>query len=122
MPRRVQLAHFDKGEGSLSVFEGLMPGSIKRVYYIMDVPQEVVRGGHRHHNTWQALVCIKGSCRVYVNNGETETSFVLDKPENCLLLEPKDWHTMDNFSADAILLVMANEIYDVTDYIDKPYI
>lgn len=121
MPKQVLLAHFNSEQGSLRVFEGLMPGSIKRVYYITDVPYDTVRGGHRHHNTWQALVCIKGSCRVYVHDGESEQEFILNKPEVCLLLEPKDWHTMDNFSQEAILLVMANEMYDVNDYIDEPY-
>lgn len=121
MPNKITLAHFNSDEGSLRVFEGLMPGCIKRVYYITDVPSDTIRGGHRHHTTWQALVCIKGSCRVYVHDGVSEQEFMLNKPDVCLLLEPKDWHTMDNFSQDAILLVMANEVYDVNDYIDEPY-
>lgn len=121
MPKQLRLAHFNSDQGSLRVFEGLMPGSIKRIYYITDVPVDSVRGGHRHHRTWQALVCIKGRCRVYVNDGVTEQTFWLDQPESCLLLEPQDWHTMDSFSEDAILLVMANEMYDVNDYIDEPY-
>lgn len=121
MPQQIGLAHFNSDQGSLRVFEGLMPGSIKRIYYITDVPPDTVRGGHRHHITWQALICIKGSCRVYVHDGGSEQEFLLDKPDVCLLLEPKDWHTMDNFSQDAILLVMANEMYDVNDYIDEPY-
>jgi hypothetical protein len=40
---------------------------------------------------------------------------------SCLILEPKDWHIMDSFSDDAILLVLSNEYYDQADYIDDPY-
>ena len=46
---------------------------------------------------------------------------ILDNPNKCLIVEPEDWHTMDNFSKDAVLLVLASEYYDASDYIDKPY-
>lgn len=121
MPKIVDLAKFDSQNGNLTVIEGLIPGNIRRVYYITNVPKGVTRGGHRHKITWQALICIKGSCRVFVDDNTSKEYFELDSPARCLLLEPQDWHTMDNFSEDAILLVMANEIYDVNDYIDEPY-
>ena len=37
------------------------------------------------------------------------------------MLEPKDWHIMDEFSEDAILLVVSNQPYDKADYIYEPY-
>ena len=43
---------------------------------------------------------------------------MLSKPNQILLLEPEDWHTMD-FSADAVLLVLASEHYDKEDYIHE---
>jgi dTDP-4-dehydrorhamnose 3,5-epimerase-like enzyme len=107
--------------GNLLVFENLLPGAIKRVYYITDVPADVVRGKHRHHNTWQALICISGTCRVYVHNGEREDVYHLSKNDSCLILAPNDWHFMDSFSENAVLLVLANEYYNVKDYIDEPY-
>ena len=80
-----------------------------------------MRGKHRHHKTVQAVICIKGSCAIYNNNGETEQEFILDSPDKCLLLEPRDWHKMYNFSKDGILLVLASENFDETDYIFDPY-
>lgn len=97
-----------------------MPGTIKRVFYIYGAGH-IPRGGHRHKKTWNALISIHGKCRVYVHDGEAESHFLLDKPNTCLILEPKDWHIMEDFSEDAILLVLSNEYYDRNDYIDAPY-
>ncbi|MCM1320681.1 MAG: FdtA/QdtA family cupin domain-containing protein [Bacteroides sp.] len=98
-----------------------MPFSIKRVYYIYNVPPESVRGGHRHKKNTQALVCVSGSCRINIDDGLEKSSVVLDSPTKCLVLHPKDWHTMGSFSSDAVLLVLASEYYDASDYIDEPY-
>jgi len=121
MPKIVELNTFNTGSGNLTVFEKIIPGTIKRVFYIYG-SGDMSRGGHRHHKAWNALICITGSCRVYSNDGETEEFFMLDNPVSCLILEPKDWHIMDSFSDDAILLVLSNEYYDQADYIDEPYL
>jgi len=121
MSKLVELNTFNSGSGNLTVFEKIIPGTIKRVFYIYG-SGDMSRGGHRHHKAWNALICITGSCRVYSNDGETEEFFMLDNPVSCLILEPKDWHIMDSFSDDAILLVLSNEYYDLADYIDEPYL
>jgi dTDP-4-dehydrorhamnose 3,5-epimerase-like enzyme len=114
------LDSFSTGSGNLTVFEKLIPGTIKRVFYIQGA-KNATRGGHRHHNTYNALICVQGSCHVYCCDGTSEIDYTLDSPTTCLILEPKDWHIMDTFSEDAILLVLANEYYDRADYIDTPY-
>jgi len=121
MPLLIDLNTFNTGAGNLTVFEKIIPGMIKRVFYIYGAG-ETQRGGHRHHKTWNALICIHGSCRVYSTDGESEGYFLLDNPVSCLILEPKDWHIMDSFSQDSILLVLSNEYYDKADYIDEPYL
>lgn len=120
MASLIELDTFHSESGNLTVFEKMMPGTIKRVFYIYGAG-DAPRGGHRHHKTWNALICLHGHCRVYANDGHEESHFLLDNPGNCLILEPQDWHTMEGFSEDAILLVLANEYYDVSDYIDAPY-
>lgn len=112
---------FNSEMGDLNVFERVIPGEIKRIFYICNVPINTVRGKHRHHKTWQALICISGSCRVYVDNSVEENVFHLDGHSKCLVVEPKDWHFMDNFEENTILLVIANQYYSVDDYIDEPY-
>lgn len=120
MAKLFELDTFTSSSGHLTVFETILPGTIQRVFYIYDVGQ-ATRAGHRHKKTWNALICLNGSCRVYNNDGEKEETFVLDDPKQCLVLEPKDWHTMDRFTENAILLVVSNQLYDQSDYIDEPY-
>lgn len=116
----INLKTFTDKRGNLTVVEKVIPFDIKRVFYIYGV-DESKRGGHRHKATWQAAVCIKGSCTIYNNNGEQEETFELDAPHKCLLIEPADWHTMYNFTPDAILMVFASTFFDAGDYIFDPY-
>lgn len=118
----IKLKSIESHDGILSVFEQLMPGNIERVYFIYGVQSESIRGGHKHKETWQGLICLNGSCKIYVQDGHIEETFELDSPEKCLLLKPADWHQMYDFSINSTLLVLANKNYDPEDYIDEPYI
>lgn len=116
----LNLKTFTDTRGNLTVIEKSIPFDIKRIFYIYGV-DESVRGGHRHHKTVQAAICIQGSCLITNDDNQTKTEFLLDKPDKCLILEPKDWHAMSNFSRDAILMVLASEYFDNNDYIFEPY-
>lgn len=120
MPKCIKLDTYPADSGNLTVFEKIIPGTIKRVFYIYGAGH-IPRGGHRHKKTWNALICLHGHCKVHVNNGYEEGCYVLDDPSTCLILEPQDWHTMEAFSQEAILLVLSNEYYDKSDYIYEPY-
>lgn len=120
MAHFIQLKSFSDPRGSLTVIEKILPFEVKRIFYIYGV-DDSVRGKHRHHTTIQAAVCIHGSCIVSCDDGKTQRDFKLDHPENCLVIEPADWHTMHHFSSDAVLLVMASTYFDYNDYIFEPY-
>lgn len=122
MARIIELkSHLDQ-RGMLTVAQDEIPFGIRRAYFIQNVPSEkIVRGGHRHKTTTQALICIAGSCEVHNNDGTKKEVFLLDSPSKCLIIDKTDWHTMSNFSNEAILLVFASMKYDVNDYIDEPY-
>ncbi|MEW5819370.1 MAG: FdtA/QdtA family cupin domain-containing protein [Cyanobacteriota bacterium] len=121
MPGLISLKTFTDDRGNLTVIEDKeLPFKFKRVFYIYGV-DDSVRGGHRHKITYQALICLKGHCQVHNNNGKIKEEFWLDKPYKCLILYPEDWHTIDNFSEDCILQVMASEYYDPDDYIMEGY-
>ena len=117
----LDLKTFADKRGNLTVIEKTIPFDIKRIFYIYGV-DESVRGGHRHHTTIQAAICIQGSCHISNNDGSSEEEYTLDRPDKCLVLEPKDWHIMHNFSKDAILMVLASEYFDPNDYIFEPYV
>ena len=120
MARIIDLQTFTDKRGNLTVIEKVIPFDVKRIFYIYGV-DESKRGGHRHHKTIQAAICIKGKCTIYNYNGKQEDEFLLDKPNKCLILNPEDWHTMFDFSEDAILMVLASEFFDQADYIFEPY-
>lgn len=120
MPYLIKLKQFKDERGVLTIAEQEIPFTVKRIFYIQGKPG-YSRGGHRHHKTTQALICINESCIIYNNNGKKEEEFVLDHPSKCLILEPKDWHIMHKFKPGAILLVLASTLYDKNDYIDVRY-
>jgi dTDP-4-dehydrorhamnose 3,5-epimerase-like enzyme len=111
--------HTDK-RGNLTVIENVLPFKIKRIFYIYGVDGSV-RGGHRHHRTIQAAICIKGRCKIRNNDGEKTDIFLLRNPSQCLILGQKDWHEMFEFSKNAILMVLASENFDEKDYIFEKY-
>jgi dTDP-4-dehydrorhamnose 3,5-epimerase-like enzyme len=116
----IDLETHTDARGNLTVIEDVFPFTIKRVFYIYGVDKSE-RGGHRHHKTIQAAVCIQGECKIYNNDGKNDTVFHLDKPSKCVLLEPSDWHKMYDFSDNAILMVLASEKFDKDDYIFENY-
>jgi dTDP-4-dehydrorhamnose 3,5-epimerase-like enzyme len=120
MARLIDLKTFSDKRGNLTVIEKVIPFEIKRIFYIYGV-DDSVRGGHRHHKTIQAAICLRGGCIVSSNDSSKKEVFHLDHPSKCLIIEPKDWHTMHHFTEDAILMVLASEYFDVEDYIYEEY-
>ncbi len=115
----LNLPTFVDSRGSLTVLERALPFEVIRSYWIYGADGQT-RGGHRHTYTRQALVAISGVVSMYMNNGIMEDTIVLKYPSQCLLVEPKDWHTM-TFSKNSVLLVMSSHSYDRSEYIDTPY-
>ncbi len=121
MAHLINLKTFTDKRGNLTVIEKILPFEIRRIFYIYGV-DDSIRGGHRHNKTIQAAVCIKGSCKIFNDDGTNKSEYTLNSPDKCLLLEPCDWHKMYDFSDDAILMVVASEHFDKNDYIFEPYL
>ena len=94
-----------------------IPFEIKRVYYLYDTKKDVRRGGHAHKVLEQILVCIHGSCKVLLDNGLEKKVVSLEKPYEGLYISNDIWREMYDFSSDAVLLVLASNYYDESDYI-----
>ena len=122
MSKYIDLQTFTDVRGNLTVVEKVLPFDIKRVFYIYGVDSSV-RGNHRHYNTMQAAVSIQGSCDIMCQGGDFSpiVKYVLDSPSKCLIINPEDFHWMDNFSKDCILMVFASEFFNKEDYIFEPY-
>lgn len=94
-----------------------IPFDIKRVYYIYNVEHNVRRGFHSHKNLEQVLICVNGSAKILVKTPYDEQEVLLNDPQKGLYIGPMVWREMFDFSEDAVLLVIASEHYDVSDYI-----
>ena len=95
-----------------------IPFRIKRVYYLYDTIDGFVRGKHAHKNLQQILVCICGSVKIKLDNGKGDVKVVpLEKPYEGLYVSNDMWREMYDFSPDAVLVVLASEIYQEEDYI-----
>lgn len=93
------------------------PFEIKRVYYIFDTKDGVIRGYHAHIKLKQIAIAVKGSCTFVIDNGKSRDEITLDNPNTGLLIEGLIWREMKDFTPDCVLLVLASEHYDENDYI-----
>lgn len=94
-----------------------IPFPIKRVYYIYETLENVRRGFHAHKSLKQLMICIHGSCKVMLDDGKEREIVTLDKPYEGIFIESNIWREMYDFSEEAVLLVLASELYDESDYI-----
>jgi dTDP-4-dehydrorhamnose 3,5-epimerase-like enzyme len=97
--------------------EKSIPFEVKRVYYIFGTQPGVSRGFHSHINLQQLAICVSGKCRMLLDDGSNKESVWLDKPNLGLLIGNNIWREMHDFSEDCVLLVLASEHYDESDYI-----
>ncbi len=105
--------------GKLVVVEGAqdIPFDIQRVFYIYGSDSQVVRGQHANRNSEFVLINVSGSSKVRVDNGFEEDIIELNRPRMGLYLPTMLWKDMYDFSADSVLLVLANTHYDGHEYI-----
>ena len=119
MVQRINFPSLGDERGALVALEGAktVPFEIKRVYYIFGTQPGVARGFHAHRNLRQVAVCVTGKCRIVLDDGEKREEAWLDSPNKGLVVGEMVWHEMHDFSSDCVLLVLASEHYDESDYI-----
>jgi len=105
--------------GSLAYAEigQYLPFSPKRYFLVFDVPSSEVRGEHAHKKLHQFLVCVRGSCAVMVDDGTNREEYLLNSPGLAIHIPPMVWGVQYKYSRDAVLLVLASDIYSSDDYI-----
>ena len=107
--------------GRLVVQEAMserVPFEIRRSFFIFDTTPGTIRGNHAHYKNRQLLICVSGACTIKCEMPDgTKSEYRLDWPDKGLLVEGMVWHTMEEFSKDAVLLVLASEHYDEADYV-----
>ena len=116
----IDLKTFVDNRGVLTVIDHILPFNISRVYYIQGVNEAEHRGGHRHFICKEAVVSIQGSFTAHVINTKGSFTYLIENADNCLIIEPGDWHEFYNFTPNTVLLGLSSTAYDKDDYSKEP--
>ena len=118
--RLIQLHEIVADNGSLVVGEvpATLPFVTRRFFALYGIPAGEARGTHAHRRCEQFLVCLRGSVTALVDDGTSQRTVILDRPDLGLYMPPLIWGTQSEYSDDALLLVFASDPYDAADYIE----
>jgi len=106
-----------RGDLTFGEFPKDIPFEPKRYFLVFNVPSEKTRGEHAHHKCHQFLICVKGSCAVVADDGQSRCEVLLESPDMGIYLPPLIWGIQYKYSSDAVLLVFTSDNYDASDYI-----
>jgi UDP-2-acetamido-3-amino-2,3-dideoxy-glucuronate N-acetyltransferase len=106
-----------RGNLAFAEIPGLLPFKIQRFFMVYDVPNKHIRGEHAHKELHELLICTHGHCSIVVDDGTNRHEVALNRPNLGLYIPPMIWATQYKFSSDAVLLVLASDIYKADDYI-----
>lgn len=119
IPEISQLPQKLDSRGNLSFIEGNnhIPFPIARSYWIYDVPGGESRGGHAYKRNEEFIVALSGSFDVILDNGVEKQRYSLNRSYYGLYIPKMYWREMDNFSTNAVALILASQTYDPMDYV-----
>jgi len=104
--------------GILYPFELEIPFVPKRIFWIVNVPANSIRGRHAHKSCQQFYVCIKGYIEVTMIEGSSDSvKQVMMVRGNTLFVDRLLWTKERFITEDSILLVLCSNHYDKNDYI-----
>jgi oxalate decarboxylase/phosphoglucose isomerase-like protein (cupin superfamily) len=115
----IELPKILDARGNLSFIESKkhLPFAIKRVYWVYDVPGGEVRTGHAYLKNKEFIIALSGSFDVVIDDKQNQHKFSLNRSYYGLYVPSGYWRHMENFSTNALALVVASHAYDKTDYI-----
>lgn len=94
-----------------------IPIDVKRFFYIFNLTNSDLRGGHAHKKITQCIIAISGSFEIKSSDTFKNQNFKLTNPTEALIVPPLNWIEIYNFSSEAIILVTADDVYDAKEYI-----
>ena len=115
----IELPKFLDARGNLSFAEQNkhIPFTIKRTYWIYDVPGGECRGGHAYRENQEFIVALSGSFDISIDDGQIKKKYTLNRSYYGLYIPRGLWREMDNFSTNSLALVLSSTIYDADDYL-----
>ena len=122
MSKSVQIINLPKildKRGNLSFLESSnhIPFSIKRTYWIYDVPGGETRGGYAYKQNEEFIIALSGSFNVILNDGSGDKTFSLNRSYYGLYIPTMIWRSIVNFSTNSLALIVSSTEYSEYDYI-----
>lgn len=117
--RIIDLPHQKDNKGiytSVDSFVGV-PFDIKRTYWTYDIPAGAARGGHAHKECLEVIIAASGSFTVTIDDGNKKETYLLNRPDQGLLVYTGVWRTLQDFATGSVCLVLASDLYEADDYI-----
>lgn len=114
----ISLPKISDPSGNLAFVENArhIPFEMRRVYYLFEVQQGAIRGGHAHKSLQQFIIPVHGSFNVLLDDGVERRNFYLDCANQGLYICPMIWRELSDFSEGSVCLVLASDFYDESDY------
>ena len=114
----IELPHFVDERGLLCFLEGSreIPFTVRRVFWITDVPPGATRGGHAHWTCHEAVFAVTGAFEIEVDDGERSFTAVIDNPRRGLTIPAGVWCELRHFQPGTACVVMASEEYRQEGY------
>ena len=118
-PRLIELPKIPDRRGNLTFLEGghHCPFVVRRAYWIYDVPGGESRGGHAYEQLEEVFIALSGSFTVTVESSRGEQRFLLNRSYVGLYVPRRSWRRLEDFSTNAVCLILASHHYDEGDYI-----
>lgn len=116
--RVIDLPKIQDARGNLTFIEAEVhvPFSVRRVYYLYDVPGGASRGGHAHRALEQFIIATSGSFDVVLDDGRRQKTVSLNRSYFGLYIPRMVWRELVNFSSGSVCVVLASHYYDASDY------
>jgi len=117
--QKIQLPKIEDDRGNLSFVESNnhIPFDIKRSYLIYDVPGGQIRGGHAYRTLNEFIIALSGSFDLVLDDGDERKVFSLNRSYYGIYVPKMIWKNLENFSTNAVCLVLASDYYNANDYI-----
>lgn len=105
--------------GNLSFIEAgkHIPFHIARAYWIYDIPGGQRRGSHAFRSQHEIIIALSGSFDVLLDDGKEKRTYTLNRSYNGLYVPNMMWRSLENFSTNALCLVLTSDMYNEDDYI-----
>lgn len=118
-PYIIELPKIKDPRGNLSFLENnhQIPFVIARTYWIYDVPGGEKRGGHAFKTQQEFIIALSGSFEIVLHNGVEEKRWLLNRSYYGLYIPAGWWRSLENFSTNALALIVSDKMYEPEDYI-----